>query len=125
MILILSERIEAQTNIDCPGDNVSYICMIQSNSERVHLVWKITFPELMPVNITYDDTSVLNSEDQLVMNVTSTLINYRADQFIESVLVFTLLKNVTMNGTKLECSIDPNLNDAMMILSVNTSGMYN
>ena len=122
MILILSERIEAQADIDCPGDNVSYICMIQSNSEEVHLIWKITFPELMPVNITYDDTSILNFENQLDMNVTTTITNYTADQFIESVLVFTLLKNVTMNGTKLECSIDPDLDDAVMILLVNTSG---
>ena len=76
----------------------------------------------MPVNITYDNTSILKSEDRLDMNVTSSLINYTADQFIRSVLVFKLLRNVTMNGTKLECSIGPDLNDAIVMLLVNTSG---
>ena len=74
------------------------------------------------MNITYGNNSVINVPDHLDMNITTTLIRYEADQYIESVIMFTLLKNVTMNGTLLECSVAPSLDSDFMFVLVNTSG---
>ena len=43
------------------------------------------------------------------------------EEHIESVIVITVLKNVTMNGTNLECSI-AYLDSDSTVLFVNTSG---
>ena len=62
--------------------------------------------------------------DHLDMNVSATLISYEADQYIESIIMFTLLKNVTMNGTLLECNVAPSLDYDFMLVLVNTSGKF-
>ena len=88
----------------------------------VHLTWHVTFPGLTPVNITYGNDSLINVSTDMGMNVSATLIRYEADQYIESVIKFTLVKNVTLNGTLLECSIAPSLDSDFMFVLVNTSG---
>ena len=108
----------ASPDIDCPGDRTVYNCSILSNSEDVHLTWHIDDPEL---NITYSETSTLNTTDDLNFNISSSLTKYISDVYIESIISLTLLKNV-MNGTLVKCSIDPNLDSDSMIMSVNTSG---
>ena len=62
------------------------------------------------------------------MNIRVTLKDYHAatsefanEEYIESILTFTVLKNVTMNKTKLECSI-ADLDNDTALLSVNSSG---
>ena len=112
------------TVIDCPGDTIIYNCSILSNSEMVHLTWHVTFPGLIPINITYDSTSSINVIDILDMNTSVVLLRYEADQYIESVITFRLLKNISMNGTiLLECSIAPHLDHNTAAIIVNTSGM--
>ena len=108
--------------IDCPGDTIIYNCSVLSNSEMVHLTWYVTFPGLTPINITYGNDSSINISSHLGMNVSATLMRYEADQYIESVIMFTLLKNVTLNGTLLECSVAPSLDSDNMFVLVNTSG---
>ena len=110
------------TLINCPGDTITYNCSVLSNSEMVHLTWHITFPGLAPITITYDNSSLINVVDYLGLNVSATLLRYIPDQYIESVIKFTLLKNVTMNGTLLECSVSPSLDNDTTFVLVNTSG---
>ena len=86
-------------------DTISYNCFILSNSERVHLTWSFTLPESMPVTITYDNTSLLNNMDNLAMGVNTVLTTYRRDEYIESLIVFTIIRNIVLNETMLECSI--------------------
>ncbi len=59
----------------------------------------------MPVAITYDNTSILNNMDNLAMGVNTMLTTYRSDKYIESLIVFTIIRNIVLNGTILECSI--------------------
>ena len=62
--------------------------------------------------------------DVLDLNTSVILTQYRADQYIESVITITLLKNVTMNGTiSLECGIAPYLGNDSANIPVNTAGM--
>ncbi len=86
-------------------DTISYNCSISANSETVYLTWSVTPPGVMPTNITYDDTSVINLMDNLAMGVNTMLTTYRNDEYIESILVFTVIRNIVLNETMLECSI--------------------
>ena len=91
----------------------------------MHLTWHISIPDLSPLNITYDGTSTINVINVLDFNISTTLTMYRPDMYIESTIFLTLLKNVTMNGTLVECNIDPDLDSASIIMPVNTSGKQN
>ena len=122
VMLTLSSRNTSQPDIDCPGDTLSYNCSIQSNSESVHLTWHVTLPGFGPVNITYDSNSMLNSPSLLTMNTTVYLSNYIADSYIESSSLFKVPKGFSLNGTKLECSINDLDNDTVTLF-VNTSGI--
>ena len=86
-------------------DTISYNCSILSNSERVQLTWSVTLPGSMPVTITYDNTSILNNMDNLAIGVQTMLTTYRRDEYIESLIVFTIIRNIALNETMLECSI--------------------
>ena len=118
----LLERNEISLDIDCPGDTIIYNCSILSNSETVHLTWGINFPGLIPINLTFDGNSVPNNAVYLDFNVSVTLTEYRSDRYIESIIILTLLKNFSMNGTLVKCSIDPDLDSSSVIVPVNTSG---
>ena len=75
-----------------------------SNSEMVQLTWRITLPGGMTANITYDNTSILSSVDDIgLINIFTTLNSYSSDVYIESTIVFTVLANVDLNVTMLEC----------------------
>ena len=108
--------------IDCPGDTITYNCSILSNTETIHLIWRVTFPGLSPVNITYDSSSTLYNTDNLPMNLSAILTKYRNEECIESLIVLTVLRNVTMNNTKVECII-ADLDYETTIVFVNTSGL--
>ena len=109
-------------DIDCPGDTISYLCTIfvSNNSDLVKLFWRVKFSGLMPINITYDSTSKLESVDYLSMNISSTLTHF-SNESIESVIVLTVLRNVSINGTKLTCSFFDSTNDTA-IVNINTPG---
>ena len=119
----------SRDDIYCPGDTISYNCSITSNSEMPHLTWKVTFPGLEPINFTYNRSSSILWIDHLDMNISITLLNFTTtslteyvnEEFIESMLIFTVLENVTMNGTIVECGI-ANLHNDTATLFANTSG---
>ena len=129
VFLTLLEINTSRDDIDCPGDTISYNCFIISNTETPNLIWNITLPGLTPISFTYDSTSTLNDIHHLDMNISVTLTEldtiaiteFVNEELIESIIVITVLKNVTMNGTNLECSI-ANLHSDSTVLFVNTSG---
>ena len=123
-------------DIECPGDVIAYNCFVLSNSESVQLTWRVTIPGLESFNITYDtfspinieegvgssnSSSAVNIEERIGMSITTTLNNFMADEFIESTIVFTVLNDVTLNGTGLEC-ISEDLDTDFVVVLVNTSG---
>ncbi len=118
--LYLLEQNTTRTGIDCPGDTLLYICSVLPNTERVDLIWSITLPGQMPIRITYDNTSILNNVDNLDARITTTLTDYR-DDYIESVLALAVVTDITLNGSRVDCSIT-NMNSDSDIVLVSTSG---
>lgn len=115
------ERNVSRLDIDCPGDTIPYHCSILSNSETIQLAWKVTFPEMVPLSISYDGSSVSNNSDMLGMNITAIVSNYIAEEVIESVITLTILRNVSMNGTILECSSE-DLDNVTLDVDVDSNG---
>ena len=117
------DRNFARDDINCPGDTTSYRCSVMSNSETVQLTWRVTLPGMMPVNITYDSTSLPNTQDtSFGYSITTMLTNFTMDTYIESTIVFTVLSDLAMNGTMLEC-ISENLDDFLTMVFINISGI--
>ena len=124
MDLTLHERITQRSDIDCPGDTISYNCSVESNSETVELTWIITLPnEFAPINITYNSTSLLNQRDQLDIYVNSTLTEYTHDQYIETLITFTLFEDVDINGTELQCR-SSDLDSVIVEVFANITGNF-
>ena len=120
--LTLTGRNTSRDDIDCPGDTITYRCFIVSNSETVQLTWRVTLPGMMPVNITYDNTSIPNTVGAVFgNNITTTLTNFKVDEFIESTFVFTVLRDVAINETVLEC-FSEDLDMSTDVVFVNISG---
>ena len=127
--LTLLEINTSRDDIHCPGDTISYNCSIISNTETPHLIWNITLPGLTPISFTFDSTSTLYDIHHLDMNITVTLTELNTftttefinEEHIGSIIVITVLNNVSMNGSNLECSI-ANLDSDSTLLLVNISG---
>ena len=99
-----------------------YNCSITSNSETVHLIWRVTVPDLEPINITYNHTSKRDESNTLNTFISTTLTNFREDEYIESILYITVVADVPINQTKLECLIGHLGNDTVYV-PVNISGI--
>ena len=131
MALKLLQINTSRDDIYCPGDTVSYNCSIISSTEMPHLNWKVTFPGLMPISFTYNSSSSLYKIDNLDMNISVTLTDFTTTNqteyvneiYMESILTLTVLRNITMNNTKLECSI-ADLHSITVTVYINTSGWY-
>ncbi len=76
----------------------------------------------MPIGITYNSTSILNDTDYLDASISTLLNEYREGEYIESVLVLTILSDVILNGTIVEC-IFSSISSQQTLLFINTSGM--
>ena len=76
----------------------------------------------MPISIFYYDTSNVNIMDYWPMNISSILLDYRRGEYIESIIVLTVLKNFSMNGMELICGITDLINKSV-IVQMNTSSM--
>lgn len=120
--LSLLQRNVSRQDIDCPGDVISYNCSIVSNSENVHLTWRVTLPGDMPFNVTYDRFSTINSIGSIDNVLQTTLTRFISDTYIESMLEFVLSSNIALNQTKLECLIEE-LDSSTVIVFVNSSGL--
>ena len=113
----------SRSDIECPGDLISYNCSIQSNRETVHLTWRVTLPGQMPINITYGDASN-KSVDHINSFITIVLTQYVRDVYVESVFQLKVQAGVFTNQTILECLI-ADLGSAMTYIFVNSSGINN
>ena len=112
----------SRQDIECPGDLLPFVCSVMSNSETVQLEWFVTFPEQdSTVTILYTNGSTPNVVTLLNMSITTELTEFRLDEFIQSLLVITILQNVPMNGTHLQCASE-NLASQSQIVYINTSG---
>ena len=90
-----------------------------SNSETVQLTWRVILPGMMPVNITYDANEMMITD--LGLNITTVLTGFVADEYIESMIILTVLRDIELSGTKVEC-ITEDLNSKNTTIFVNISG---
>ena len=111
----------ARPDIECPGDTIPFLCSVDSNSETVQLRWLVTFPGQETITILYSTNE--STVDRLDGNITTILTRYERDAYIESLLELTVLQNVSMNGTILECKSE-DLSNEVIVVEVNTSGMF-
>ena len=106
--------------IDCPGDMFYHNCTILSNSETIHLTWRITLPGQLPFNLTYDMSSSVG--DTLTSgNIRTLLTTFVDEQSVASILELTLSSTENFNLTQLECLIDDLGSDSFTVF-VNASG---
>ena len=123
MNLSIHERTTQHSDIDCPGDTISFNCSIGSNSESVELTWQITLPDqLVPINITYNSSSLFYERDRLDIYANATLTKYAHGRSIQSLITFTILKDASINGTEVQCSSSDLDSEAVKIL-VTISGI--
>ena len=64
----------------------------------------------------------MDVSDYLGMNISVSLIEF-SYEYIESDIVLTVVDDVDLDGTELECSIAPDLDTDTITVYVNTSGM--
>ena len=76
----------------------------------------------MPISIFYDNTSNVNIMDYWPMNISSILLDYRSEEYIESIIVLTVLQNFSINGMELICGITDLINESV-IIQLDTSSM--
>ena len=114
----------SRQDIHCPGDTFPYRCSVQSNSETVQMTWLITFPGQDTIYmIVYTNDSDRNVVEFRPMNITARLTQYEIDKNVESELTLTVLQNVSMNGTILECRSE-DLASENETVYVNTAGIF-
>ena len=103
---------------------ISYDCSIVSNSETLHLTWRVTLPGDMPSNTTYENSSEPNSVRLLhpFGFITTVLTEYKIDEYIASTLILEVQPTFPANLTILECFIETLANDSIDIV-LNSSGM--
>lgn len=71
------------------------------------------------MTITYNDSSLLGNEVVVNGGFTSVLDNFTVEigsGFVQSSVVLTVLRDVTMDGTRLECSIADLASDEIDVL---------
>ena len=49
------------------------------------------------------------------MNISSILLDYRRGEYIESIIVLTVLQNFSMNGTELICGITDLIHESVIV----------
>ena len=97
----------SSSKVICPGHSTSYICIIRSNSQNRYissLKWSVTLPGSMPIEITFDSTSSVNTNINLGRNITTILTKFNSGQHVESLIVLRVPVGADINGTLLECS---------------------
>lgn len=115
-MLTTLERNVSRPDIECPGDTIPYKCSIQSNSENIFLRWQVSIPGQIPLTITYDSTSMPNSNEALSAHVRSTLTSFVSQSYVESVIEVEVPRGVSFNNTMVECSFSTLTTDMVTVL---------
>ena len=118
----------SRPDIECPGDMIIIVCVVNTNSENPQLSWRATHPEISgSEGVTYNLSSALGTTEigfiaritlRAFRNVTS------LDSFIESDFEITLSEERSLDQLLLECSSE-NLGNSSLNLRVNSSGRQN
>ena len=66
--------------------------------------------------------SIFNIMDSWPINISSILLDYRSEEYMEAMIVLTVHQNFNMNGTKLICGITDLINKSV-IVQIDTSSM--
>lgn len=116
-------RNPSRNDIECPGDRLSYMCAVRTNSETVALEWQITFPgQDTIIMIIYTNDSDLNTVEYYPMNLTATLTQFIPNEDVLSTLMLTVLHDDVVDGTLLECR-SGDLASKNVTVTVNLSGI--
>jgi hypothetical protein len=119
--LTLLER-SVYDSIECPGDKILYNCSVESNSENVQLTWVVTFSDSTTFNKTYYNISDNITDGTMNdLGISTVLTRYVEDQYIESLITFTVLDGVHLNGSVLTCRSNA-LDESSVDVYVNTTG---
>ena len=114
-------RVVSRPNIECPGDMILFNCSIHSNSETIHLIWRVILTGQTPIDIAYyNETSDFGSVPSLNGYFTSSLTRYTSDEYIESTLVITVQPDASSYQFLLQCLIESLGNDSIDVL-INSS----
>ena len=114
------ERNVSEEGIECPGDIIPYNCSIQSNSEMVHLIWRVTLPGQISQAVIYNGIENLDNRSSLNSYISTYLTAFKSNEFILSTLEITVVSDIPANGIMLECLIDALGNDSTFVF-INTS----
>ena len=115
------DGVASRDEIDCPGDILRYNCSIMSNSESIHLTWRVTFPGQMPINVTY--SNVTNDLTNLNMYTTTSLTEFQNDEYVHSTLEITVQPDIPTDFITSECLIS-DLGHDTVFTHVNISGEF-
>ena len=95
-----------RSDMECPGDTITYRCSIQSNSEELHLIWRVSTSGQMPNDIIYNDTTNFTNMSRLNGYITTSLTRFIGDEYIESTLTITVQPNAEIRRFMLQCFIE-------------------
>ena len=118
----------SRPDIECPGDMIIIVCVVNTNSENPQLSWRATHPEISgSEEVTYNLSSALGTTE-IGFIARITLREFRnvttLDSFIESAFEITLSEERSLDQLLLECSSE-NLGNSSLNLRVNSSGRQN
>ena len=90
----------------CPGDLISYSCVIESHSPELTLTWHVSSPTGPPAAITYTSVSNINVSTPLNANIDTVFHGYNNSDLrsVESTLIFTVPDSISEYNLVLECS---------------------
>lgn len=109
---------ELESDIECPGDVLTYNCSIRSNSENLHLIWRVTLPGDILIHTMYNMTSALQDRNTLSTFISTSLESYTDDKYIESLLFYTIqASDPSLQTATLECFITGLGNASVDIIS--------
>ena len=84
-------------------------------------MWIVTPPTESPINLTYNESSRLNTQDRVAAGITTTLNSFIHPVYIKSTITLTILSNSSFDGTIITCR-SGDLDYAVEHVSINTSG---
>ena len=78
-------------------DSVAYDCHIESSSDRIYLIWTITFAGHLPIEIMFNGSSTPNVEFNSGLGVSAVLKRQRSGMHIDSRVTISLIESVVVN----------------------------